>query len=60
MKSDGNIVNLVGDECASSSSLFQKRQLELGARFERLRTMIDELKAHRLENKGKWGRESNS
>ncbi|KAL6283929.1 hypothetical protein ACE6H2_014858 [Prunus campanulata] len=65
MKSDGNIVNLVGDECASSSSLFQKRQLELGARFERLRTMIDELKAHRLENKAnvttkylKWWKQS--
>ncbi|CAL9017577.1 unnamed protein product [Prunus brigantina] len=51
MKSDENIVNLVSDECASSSSLFQKRQLELGARFERLRTKIDELKAHRLGNK---------
>ncbi|KAH0986912.1 hypothetical protein GBA52_014089 [Prunus armeniaca] len=51
MKSDENIVNLVSDECASSSSLFQKRQLELGARFERLRTKIDELKARRLGNK---------
>ncbi|CAB4308205.1 unnamed protein product [Prunus armeniaca] len=51
MKSDENIVNLVGDECVGSSSLFQKRQLELGARFERLATMVDELKARRLGNK---------
>ncbi|CAL9017576.1 unnamed protein product [Prunus brigantina] len=51
MKSDEKIVNLVGDECVGSSSLFQKRQQELGARFERLATMVDELKAHRLGNK---------
>ncbi|CAN6560731.1 unnamed protein product [Malus baccata var. baccata] len=50
-KSDKDIESVVGNECASSSSLFGRRALEIKTRIERLEIMFDELNADTVQSK---------
>lgn len=50
-KSDKDIESVIGNECASSSSLFGRRALEIKARIEGLEIMFDELNADTVQSK---------
>ncbi|KAM1696426.1 hypothetical protein ACFXTN_027954 [Malus domestica] len=54
MTSDEGIVSIVGNGCASSSSLFDQQLRELKTRCTRLESMVMELKADSFERSNFW------